>query len=246
MDILLNELSLSGQYASREEFVEKILLSLIRVLEEIREQDYPTLVYKNEKFYLSKVTSTDTIHDILVGDLSRQYPSIKKYKRILLSNLFGEPYWEKTRRHKSDDVYKYKEENICNHSVAEACERDRIIISFQGNRLFSEQQLTILKNETELVTLDNLFDAGHYTAVLEKRNIIRPFSLEDKTRFEKQSRVVQGKSVYKEIATGYYWYLDNLHKDHYEVYDGNGGHIGTANMDGDIDRTKKVKGRTLK
>ena len=36
MDILMNELSLSGQYASREIFVEEILPSLIKILDEIQ------------------------------------------------------------------------------------------------------------------------------------------------------------------------------------------------------------------
>ena len=48
-----------------------------------------------------------------------------------------------------------------------------------------------------------------------------------------------------EINTGYYWYLDNQHKNHYEVFDRSKKHIGTANMDGDIDTAKKVNGRTL-
>ena len=49
---------------------------------------------------------------------------------------------------------------------------------------------------------------------------------------------------------GHYWHLDNFHtqheKDiHYEVYDSNEKHIGTANLKGNIDYSKKVKGRIL-
>lgn len=47
---------------------------------------------------------------------------------------------------------------------------------------------------------------------------------------------VQGATVYKEKSTGYYWYLDNFHKTHYEVFDKTGKkHIGEANLDGKID-----------
>ena len=64
--------------------------------------------------------------------------------------------------------------------------------------------------------------------------------------FQKDGRIFQGQNVYREIDTGYYWYLDNLHKNHYEVFDRNSQHIGTANMDGYIDTTKKVDRRILR
>lgn len=244
MDILLNELSLSGQYASREIFIEEILPTLIGVLDEIQEL-FRATIYKNQQFYLSKVTKTDTIHDILVGDLSRQYPSLRKIKRQFFSPLFAEPYWEGTRKHSENCSYTYEGNDICNHSVAEACERDRVIVSFRDSELFREETLSILKNGNEQIGIDNLVNAGHYVNVLHQRGIIYSFSLKDGTRFQRDARIVQGQNVYREIGRGYYWYLDNLHKNHYEVFDGNGQHIGTANTDGVIDPSKKVNGRTL-
>lgn len=244
MDILLNELSLSGQYASREIFVEEILPTLIGVLDEIQKL-FKATIYKNHEFYLSKVTKTDTIHDILLGDLSRQYPSLKKIKRQIGSCLFADPYWENDCKHSTNDSYTYRGNDICNHSVAEACERDKVIVSFRDSELFREETLSILKNSNEQIDIDNLFNAGHYSNVLHQRGLIYSFSLKDGTRFQKDGRIIQGQNVYREIDTGYYWYLDNLHKNHYEVFDGNGQHIGTANTDGVIDPSKKVNGRTL-
>ncbi|WP_311378816.1 hypothetical protein [Alloprevotella tannerae] len=244
MDILLNELSLSGQYDSREIFVEEILPTLIGVLDEIQEL-FKATIYKNQQFYSSKVTRTDTIHDILVGNLSRQYPGLRKIKRQFFSPLFAEPYWEGTRKHSENYSYTYEGNDICNHSVAEACERDRVIVSFRDSKLFHEETLSILKNSNEQIGIDNLVNAGHYVNVLHQRGIIYSFSLKDGTRFQKDGRIFQGQNVYREIDTGYYWYLDNLHKNHYEVFDRNGQHIGTANTDGVIDPSKKVNGRTL-
>jgi predicted ATPase len=51
--------------------------------------------------------------------------------------------------------------------------------------------------------------------------------------------------VYKEISTNRYWYLDNLHKDHYEVFNAMGEHIGVANLQGEIDTSKREKGRRI-
>lgn len=243
MDILLNELSLSGQYTSREIFVEEILPTLIEVLDEIQKL-FKATIYKSQQFWSLRVTESYTIHEILVGG-SRQDPSVRKFKTQLRSILFAEPYWEPTRKHLKGDNYTYRGNEFCNHSVAEACERDKIIISFCDSKLFQAETLSILKNGNEQIDIDNLFNAGHYSNVLHQRGIIYPFSLKDGTRFQKDRRIVQGQHVYREIGTGYYWYLDNLHKNHYEVFDGHGQHIGTANTDGVIDSSKKVNGRTL-
>jgi len=78
------------------------------------------------------------------------------------------------------------------------------------------------------------------------RNHIVEFTLPNNNNFKETKLVENGERVYLEIKTGNYWYLDNLHKTHYEVCDSNGNHIGEANLQGEIDRTKKVKGRTIK
>lgn len=244
VDILLNELSLSGQCNSREEFIEKILPSFIEVLDEIQ-SILDATIYKKEDFCFSRVTNTDTIYDILAGNLSRQYPSIRKFKRQLLSTLFAEPYWEKTRKHSPRDSYTYEGKNVCNHSVAEACERDKIIVSFKDSKLFQAAILHILKNNSQQIIIDNLFNAGHYQNVLNQRGITCQFSLKYNIQFQKTGKTYQGQCIYKETRTGYYWYLDNFHRNHYEVFDSKKQHLGIANMNGQIDPTKKVNGRVL-
>jgi len=71
------------------------------------------------------------------------------------------------------------------------------------------------------------------------------FSLLNRQRFSRTHLVEQGKTVYKEVSTSRYWYLDNLHKDHYEVFNAQGEHIGIANLQGEIDYSKKEKGRRI-
>jgi hypothetical protein len=78
-----------------------------------------------------------------------------------------------------------------------------------------------------------------------KTNHVTKFSLFDKNKFSKIGRVQQGKPVFQENETGYYWYLDNLHKDEYEVFNATKEHIGTANLDGELDTTQKVNGRKI-
>jgi hypothetical protein len=241
MDILFNELSLTGQFTSREQFVNEALSPLIVLLSEI--DSSKNIFYKRQDFYASLVTKTDSIHDILIGNISRQYKEVLKFKSQL-RQLFDNPYWEDDRKHATACIYEYNKKNVCGHSIAEACERDKIVISFTHSD-FSKVKLSVLKNKSITIELDNLFSVGHYNTIVRQRGIIVDFSLKDVTRFSKTKHVRQGQPVYKEITTNCYWYLDNLHKDHYEVFDSNEVHIGIADRQGNVDTSKCVDNRSL-
>lgn len=72
------------------------------------------------------------------------------------------------------------------------------------------------------------------------------FSLLDRSRFEKTKFHCQSARIYKEIKTKWYWYLDMLHKDHYEVFDKTGNnHLGTSDLNGEISGDKKDNSRTI-
>ena len=241
MDILINELSLTGQFASREQFVNNALPPLVGLLNEI---DFSkNACYKKQDFYTSLITETDSIHDILIGNISRQYKEVLKFKRQLYL-LFDNPHWENDRKHSIICTYEYNKTNVCGYSIAEACERDKIVISFIHSD-FSEVKLSVLKNKNITIKLDNLFTVGHYNTVARQRGIIVEFSLKDTTRFNKTKLVRQGQPVYKEIETSRYWYLDNLHRNHYEVFDSSEVHIGIADMQGNVDISKQVSNRCL-
>lgn len=67
------------------------------------------------------------------------------------------------------------------------------------------------------------------------------FSLSDKTKFQRTNFVYGKQRIYQALDTDYYWYYDFFHdtnKKHFEVYDAQGKHLGEANMNGKLDRTK--------
>jgi hypothetical protein len=253
MEILINELSLSGQFPSVEKFIEDALPSVISVLNEMNcDRD---LLYKKYDFYSSPVTGELSIHDILIGNTSRLYWELRKIKSQLRS-FFDLPYWENERKHASECEYLYNTHNVCGQSLAESCERDRVIISFMHGD-FSDVRLSVMKNHKEVV-VDNLFTKGHYTEVAYQRHVI-PYAdyfkwkfangqytlLDNTARFCRTGRSRQGQTVYKEITTGNYWYLDNLHKNHYEVFNSNREHVGIADLQGNINESERIKGRTV-
>ncbi len=72
--------------------------------------------------------------------------------------------------------------------------------------------------------------------------------LRDKRRFQKTSYRFQERIIYCELSTEKYWYIDNLHYGkaaHIEVFDKKGSHLGEADLQGNIDTTKKDKDKTI-
>jgi hypothetical protein len=262
MEILINELSLTGQFLSISNFVENALKSFLAVLKELdRNND---VVLKKQNFWNCKITNNTILHS-LVSQRSFETERIK----LLFKNL-SEPYWETSQKHNAADIFEYNENNIVGTSLAETCERDKIVISF-AHFDFSSVKLRVLKNQ-QVMIIDNLFDKWHYSDVAYQRGQMtkceyfdRKFKagkiilLENEYRFIRTSidtNQSHGETIYKEIKTEdgknteRYWYLDNFHTQHeenkhYEVFNAQGNHIGEANLDGKIDTSKKDNAKTI-
>ncbi|MBQ3619558.1 MAG: hypothetical protein II939_15545 [Bacteroidales bacterium] len=80
-----------------------------------------------------------------------------------------------------------------------------------------------------------------------EKGLVKSFCLDDKKTFCKTTIApVQGQAVYQDLNTRYYWYLDNFHKDHYEVFDKTGkNHLGEADLSGKmrpntVDKNKHI------
>lgn len=168
MDILINELSLSGQFDSTEQFVREALPPLLAVLKEV--DSTKDVLLKKYDLYAAKIDSETSIHDIIIGQTSRLYDEIRKFKSQL-ATLLENPYWEDDRKHSVDCTYIYNDRDICDYSIAETCERDRVAISFIHPD-YSETELTIFKDDDIIIKIDNLFNKGHYTETAWRRENI--------------------------------------------------------------------------
>lgn len=87
------------------------------------------------------------------------------------------------------------------------------------------------------------YDESAKNPPTDKQTILRDYA-----RFEKTSIVVQGRTVYRELITDRYWYVDNLHigkTAHLEVFDKTGKHIGEADLQGNLNTVKKDLAKTI-
>ena len=165
MDILINELSLDGQYSTVNEFLSEGLSAFINVLDEISITNH--ILLKKYDFYRTRITKKINFHDILVGNISREYDQIRKFKRKL-AMLIEEPYWENDKKQSDDDTYLFDNVKINDSSLAESCERDRVVVSFLHSK-FKTLKIPVLKNQDE-VEVDNLYNRFHFLELRQSRN----------------------------------------------------------------------------
>lgn len=148
---------------------------------------------------------------------------------------------------------------IAQNLIAEIAERHyqfpiekHLLLNFQNSINACREQILVFKDAKhikalpkEFVKIDFITDVSELEIWL-KTNDKQSFSLLDHNRFKRTSfPPQQGKPVFEEVSTGFFWYLDNFHKNEYEVFNAQHEHIGVANMNGEVDYSRKVKGRTF-
>ncbi len=126
-----------------------------------------------------------------------------------------------------------------------------ILINFNDSIEYCRERILVFKDAKHISNFpSNFIHIDFVSDFLEfeiwlKTNHIVGFSLLDKNKFKRTSLVQQGKPVFESLETGAYWYMDNFHKDEYEVFDSNRTHIGVANLNGIIDSNKAIAGRNF-
>jgi hypothetical protein len=169
MEILVNELSLKGQFRTVDYFFESGLIPFLRILKEMNSNT--DFLYKKSNFFEAMVTPHDTICDIYTGDIFRLRDEIRKFKSQLVQ-LFDNPYWEDSTKQFMNSIYSHDGNNVSHSSLAEACERDRMVASFRHNSFLSKQ-LMVNKDGQE-IEIDNLIEQWQFTRIAYERKHI-PF-----------------------------------------------------------------------
>jgi hypothetical protein len=163
MDILVNELSLDSQFRSEEEFLDNFdsVLKIIKIIELLNFS-----LLKEYRLFDKNITPSFKLIDFTKSKTDEA----RKFKSFLLKLSQNPPYWNNNQQHDCSNVYEYNGENICDTSLAESCERDKIVLSFKHND-FNNLSCNILKNE-ESIKLFNIIDTTNFLNHLLKNSEI--------------------------------------------------------------------------
>lgn len=172
--------------------------------------------------------------------------------------------WTNERAHSPGDVFACNGDQVTETSMAELAERTfrnttlvGTLFNFPKSRYAGRDTICVTKNNSDARDLqcveERLGMATWLSSVLQLRDLSYDYHspqppndertvLRDRVRFARTNQINGGRRVYKEVETGYYWYVDNLHfgtSAHLEVFDPCGMHIGEADVQGTLDETKR-------
>ena len=167
MQILFNELSLTGQFSDQDAFVRNGLLPFVGVLKEM--QGFSTLLLKKSDVWNNKITPSNTLHSFLINNTFRKSDEVRRLKSAI-ADLTKEPFWDYDNKQDPDSTYRLDGADIWGSSPAEACERDRVVVSFVSSST-SLDPLNIIRNGIN-VPLLNLTCSGNLTKFLWANNQI--------------------------------------------------------------------------
>nr|VFK31728.1 MAG: hypothetical protein BECKMB1821G_GA0114241_10914 [Candidatus Kentron sp. MB]VFK34886.1 MAG: hypothetical protein BECKMB1821I_GA0114274_10894 [Candidatus Kentron sp. MB]VFK77020.1 MAG: hypothetical protein BECKMB1821H_GA0114242_10914 [Candidatus Kentron sp. MB] len=127
------------------------------------------------------VTPNDTLHSFLVGNGLRKSDEVRRFKSELV-RLTREPFWDSCSKQPPDCSYFLGNSDIRGSSLAEACERDKIVVSFLSSST-SSNPLNVLRNGINTL-LSNLTRVRELTELLWDQDRIS-FETYLKMRFSK-------------------------------------------------------------
>ncbi|MCJ7525313.1 MAG: hypothetical protein MUP71_08835 [Candidatus Aminicenantes bacterium] len=155
MQILFNELSLTGQFHDQDAFIKNGLLLFVGVLKEM--QRFSTVLLKRSDAWNKMITPSITLHSFLINNAFRKSDEVRRWK-LAIVDLTKEPFWDHDSKQNPDSTYLLDGADIRGSSSAEACERDKAIVSFVSSSA-SIDPLNIIRNGIN-VPLLNLTRSG--------------------------------------------------------------------------------------
>ncbi len=250
MEIFINELSLEGQFYSDADFLKaaKEFASIFSLISERKIN-----AFRNELVFLNRELIKNEVFQASFEKIKDK--GFKEAFRNIIFNKTNPQDWKPEQIHSSDDIFEcklLKDSFVTSTSLAEVAERNlqklavrRVLVNFSNSSFAQSQIITILKNEAQQIDIgciDTKIDFENWIGIIQTP---ADQFLRNTARFRRTGRVYDGKPIYEEIATRYYWYLDNFHKNEFEVFDNQGKHIGVADLQGVIDYSQQVEGRRI-
>jgi hypothetical protein len=277
MEIFINEVSLEGQYLSNVEFA-KAIQQFISLLTVVNRMIKNSSVYKDSQTFLNYQAIKEQNFQQSLNNLRDKSQKIAfknilfnklnpiEWRKIRVSNESDN--FDCVMIDKS-----YKD--VKDTTLAEVTERQLqnqtqiyLVINFIQSSFNCPHidildccKITVIKNNDEinvieLDSVDNKIGLENWIQVklsLYENNSTYPprdeqTILVNQTRFRKTQQRYDGRSIYLEVETQRYWYVDNFHYGlaaHLEVFDIQGNHLGEADITGNLDISKQDSNKHL-
>ncbi len=263
MDSFLNECSLHQQFHAEDDFA-RALIEVNKVLSVIADCPTDKHFYYDKALYYKSVVGHHTFSSCLnrVRDKSIKMLFVRRLKDLLFARD-----WHEVQLHQ-DCQYAWNGQDVRGTSIAELAERrlrsyDGFLVNFLSEVFPSGSLVTIVKRDLEATQLDCISHKQDFRNWCRRNPQLgiatynldsgRPPQDEEtilgkRSRFQATSRINQGRRVYIDRETNYYWCTDNDHvgsRAHIEVFNAGGQHVGEASLEGTLDEGKRDATKSL-
>lgn len=153
MQLIINEISIEKKFLDLTDFLThlKEIISVYKLEIEGLE------IYKPS--YLYDVILFDEIKfwDVLTDKRYSRDDMIRRYKVLLDNMVSKDPYWDLDMKHNTSDEYDCEfTSKKFNYGIAEACERDKVILSFSCEEFLKCEIINVNKNGSTLIDIVNI------------------------------------------------------------------------------------------
>jgi len=237
MEFFINELSFEGQHfenlAAQESM--KQLVEIIDVIIN-RLNDLP--IFKSDLLLYSSLKTNEQLVSTL-----EHFP--KELKLVVKKRIYDSTTivdWNSSREQDVNVQYfcETTKKSVTNTSLAEAAERkmqdnlERYLLNIMPSSYSQLTHTTVTKKVEPALqsSLNCISNEENLKSHFQLDRIHPDDYLRNNPDFVKTKFDVQGRVVFQRIENGEFWYLDNLHRNHFEVFSQKLIHFGEANLDG--------------
>ena len=163
--IIINELSLSGQFHDSQDFWKNGMPPFYKALQDARSFGVGYL-FKQGSFYGAQATPDKTLHDLLTAPEARIIDEAKRYKSTLARAICN-PFWDDAPQQDLNAHYLADEADVSGSSVAEATARAVCLLSFIRS-LYEKHPIIVTKNGAP-VPVGNIWEEKQLYSILFER-----------------------------------------------------------------------------
>ncbi len=141
--IIINELSLSGQFHDSQDFWKNGMPPFYKALQDARSFGVGYL-FKQGSFYGAQATPDKTLHDLLTAPEARIIDEAKRCKSTL-AHAICNPFWDDAPQQEPNAHYPADKADVSGSSVAEATTRVACLLSFIRS-LYEKHPVVVTKD----------------------------------------------------------------------------------------------------
>ena len=204
MELILNDLSICGQFPAIDDFEEYFLKYMKHIIYLLIEEQIP--LYKKSDTYSRMITADTSLEKYLRESANQSVATM--IKRAIVEMAYCEPYWDTDdMQSKTDIEYRYPNKQEEPNCYTEAIERRCPLLTIQGDKQIGTKLICYRNDElieiTDIRDEKTLLDAYLADDIQNLRVVIENYPVSKKVRCAE----ISGKCYTEEALLG-----NNLHK----------------------------------